>query len=231
MANKILGRHSPSESKGSSREPHVKHEDSASMQSSEKDGDEIGIDEDNSTCNCGRRDLDAGNWIACDGEECKILWCHFECAGIDDEDPPAGKWFCSSCRPKPTPQRRKEFHTHQAKLFRKLGGGGGDGGLRERQTESPEKEMVIKSSKKSIAIKKPIPKIKPQWRGWTEMSEEEAEEYREEVERPWKVTALPLRRKVIRKHGQKKRVLRDENKLITRQWSREVMCVGDYGKA
>ena len=214
MANKISERRSPSESKGSSREPHVKHEDLASIPSGEKDGDEIAIDEESSTCNCGRRDLDAGNWIACDGEECKILWCHFECAGIDDEDPPAGKWFCSSCRPKPTPQRLKKLHTHRARLFPNLRGGGE--GLRERQTESPEKGTVIKSSKKGIAIKKPIPKIKPQWKGWTEMSEEEAKEYREEVERPWKVTALSPRRKIIRKHGQKKRVLRDENKLITR---------------
>lgn len=34
--------------------------------------------------------------IACDGENCRIEWYHFECVGI--MVPPEGKWYCPDCR-------------------------------------------------------------------------------------------------------------------------------------
>ncbi|EFN85966.1 uncharacterized protein LOC105181876 [Harpegnathos saltator] len=36
--------------------------------------------------------------IACDGEDCRIEWFHFECVGI--MVPPKGKWYCPDCRRK-----------------------------------------------------------------------------------------------------------------------------------
>lgn len=36
--------------------------------------------------------------IACDGEDCRIEWFHFECVGI--MVPPKGKWYCPDCRMK-----------------------------------------------------------------------------------------------------------------------------------
>ncbi|XP_072762810.1 uncharacterized protein Mesr4 [Anoplolepis gracilipes] len=36
--------------------------------------------------------------IACDGEDCRIEWFHFECVGI--MVPPKGKWYCPDCRKK-----------------------------------------------------------------------------------------------------------------------------------
>lgn len=34
--------------------------------------------------------------IACDGDNCRIEWFHFECVGIIM--PPKGKWFCPECK-------------------------------------------------------------------------------------------------------------------------------------
>ncbi|KAJ8679418.1 hypothetical protein QAD02_015205 [Eretmocerus hayati] len=34
--------------------------------------------------------------IACDGDDCRIEWFHFECVGITV--PPKGKWYCPDCR-------------------------------------------------------------------------------------------------------------------------------------
>ncbi|XP_043281822.1 uncharacterized protein MESR4 isoform X2 [Venturia canescens] len=36
--------------------------------------------------------------IACDGNDCRIEWFHFECVGI--MVPPKGKWYCPDCRKK-----------------------------------------------------------------------------------------------------------------------------------
>lgn len=36
--------------------------------------------------------------IACDGDNCRIEWFHFECVGIIM--PPKGKWFCPECKMK-----------------------------------------------------------------------------------------------------------------------------------
>ncbi|KAG5307001.1 PHO23 protein, partial [Acromyrmex insinuator] len=36
--------------------------------------------------------------IACDGEDCRIEWFHFECVGI--MVPPKGRWYCPDCRKK-----------------------------------------------------------------------------------------------------------------------------------
>ncbi|XP_055538853.1 uncharacterized protein LOC129726174 [Wyeomyia smithii] len=38
--------------------------------------------------------------IACDGDNCRIEWFHFECVGIIM--PPKGKWFCPECKLKQT---------------------------------------------------------------------------------------------------------------------------------
>uniref|UniRef100_A0A2M4DAD1 Putative chromatin remodeling protein n=1 Tax=Anopheles darlingi TaxID=43151 RepID=A0A2M4DAD1_ANODA len=40
--------------------------------------------------------------IACDDENCRIEWFHFECVGIIM--PPKGKWYCPECTPKHPPQ-------------------------------------------------------------------------------------------------------------------------------
>lgn len=40
---------------------------------------------------------DSGRMLACDGEECKKQWFHFECVGIE-EAPESKKWYCKDCR-------------------------------------------------------------------------------------------------------------------------------------
>ncbi|KAH7445294.1 hypothetical protein KP509_01G001300 [Ceratopteris richardii] len=47
-------------------------------------------------CICNR--VSFGEMVACDNENCKIEWFHYECVGITD--PPKGKWYCPECAPK-----------------------------------------------------------------------------------------------------------------------------------
>ncbi|XP_066594484.1 uncharacterized protein [Prorops nasuta] len=51
---------------------------------------------DNLYCYCQCPYDEVSEMIACDGNDCKIEWFHFECVGI--MVPPKGKWYCPDCR-------------------------------------------------------------------------------------------------------------------------------------
>ncbi|XP_012277875.1 uncharacterized protein LOC105698303 isoform X2 [Orussus abietinus] len=53
---------------------------------------------DNVYCYCRCPYDEVSEMIACDGEDCRIEWFHFECVGI--MVPPKGKWYCPDCRKK-----------------------------------------------------------------------------------------------------------------------------------
>lgn len=53
-------------------------------------------------CICNR--VFFGEMVACDNDNCKIEWFHYECVGITD--PPKGKWYCPDCAPKMKQRRR-----------------------------------------------------------------------------------------------------------------------------
>ncbi|XP_015606745.1 uncharacterized protein LOC107273258 [Cephus cinctus] len=53
---------------------------------------------DNLYCYCQCPYDEVSEMIACDGEDCRIEWFHFECVGI--MVPPKGKWYCPDCRKK-----------------------------------------------------------------------------------------------------------------------------------
>lgn len=53
-------------------------------------------------CICNR--VFFGEMVACDNENCKIEWFHYECVGITE--PPKGKWYCPDCAPKMKQRRR-----------------------------------------------------------------------------------------------------------------------------
>jgi hypothetical protein len=46
-------------------------------------------------CYCGK--VSSGRMVACDGEDCKREWFHFECLGIE-KAPEEEAWFCEECR-------------------------------------------------------------------------------------------------------------------------------------
>lgn len=63
-------------------------------------------------CYCRAPYDEVSEMIACDGENCRIEWFHFECVGIIM--PPKGKWFCPECKFKEPPlvdqgKHRREF--------------------------------------------------------------------------------------------------------------------------
>lgn len=45
-------------------------------------------------CICKR--VSFGQMVACDNIDCKIVWYHFSCVGLDTK--PRGKWYCPQCR-------------------------------------------------------------------------------------------------------------------------------------
>ena len=50
-------------------------------------------------CYC-KQPEDVDDMIACDNENCKIVWFHIGCLKI--KRVPKGKWFCPECRKKPS---------------------------------------------------------------------------------------------------------------------------------
>lgn len=45
-------------------------------------------------CYC--RDIEYGEMVRCDNDDCEAKWFHFECAGLNKT--PKGKWYCTQCK-------------------------------------------------------------------------------------------------------------------------------------
>jgi inhibitor of growth protein 3 len=60
------------------------------------EGDEEESD-DTKYCFCQR--VSFGDMVACDNDECKYQWFHWECVGIKEE--PVGDWLCPACTKQP----------------------------------------------------------------------------------------------------------------------------------
>ncbi|KAF1916636.1 inhibitor of growth proteins N-terminal histone-binding-domain-containing protein [Ampelomyces quisqualis] len=60
------------------------------------DGDE---DESDDTKYCFCQRISFGDMVACDNEECKYQWFHWECVSIKEE--PVGDWLCPACTKQP----------------------------------------------------------------------------------------------------------------------------------
>nr|XP_018900339.1 PREDICTED: uncharacterized protein LOC109032581 [Bemisia tabaci] len=104
--------------------PPVRHRPPTPSSSSDSDDDKLNIDEkfpeppqaqasfppmppatqpsgeknSNLYCYCQCPYDEVSEMIACDGNDCRIEWFHFECVGI--MVPPKGQWFCPDCRKK-----------------------------------------------------------------------------------------------------------------------------------
>jgi hypothetical protein len=46
---------------------------------------------------CFCRKPEFGQMIACDSDECKYMWFHFDCVNVSKKGVPKGKWFCPAC--------------------------------------------------------------------------------------------------------------------------------------
>jgi hypothetical protein len=57
-------------------------------------------------CTC--RQVSYGSMIACDNDNCKYQWFHFECVKITTK--PKGKWYCPLCRGDSHKVMRKVMH-------------------------------------------------------------------------------------------------------------------------
>ena len=58
------------------------------------DDDSMDVDEDDTKyCIC--KQVSFGEMIACDNENCKIEWFHYDCVGLSEE--PTSTWLCPTC--------------------------------------------------------------------------------------------------------------------------------------
>lgn len=64
-------------------------------------------DPDKTWCYCDQ--VESGNMILCDNENCHIQWFHYECVGLDSKDTIIkGNWYCPDCRKRPEFKRGKK---------------------------------------------------------------------------------------------------------------------------
>lgn len=61
-------------------------------------GTRVPVEGESVYCYCQCPYDEVSEMIACDGDDCRIEWFHFECVGI--MVPPKGKWYCPDCKPK-----------------------------------------------------------------------------------------------------------------------------------
>ena len=66
-------------------------------------------DPDKTWCYCDQ--VESGNMIPCDNENCHIQWFHYEYVGMDSKDTVIkGKWYCPDCRKRPEFKRGKSVN-------------------------------------------------------------------------------------------------------------------------
>ncbi|KAH3777905.1 hypothetical protein DPMN_179353 [Dreissena polymorpha] len=79
-------------------------------QKSSTDMNNTSGDEEEKWCYCDQ--VESGEMIACDNENCKIVWFHFACLKMD-KPPKSIKWYCPDCRKLP------EFKRSRARVAKK----------------------------------------------------------------------------------------------------------------
>lgn len=62
----------------------------------EDDDQQTGGDNDPTELWCYCQEVELGEMIQCDNDECQIRWFHFNCAGVSS--PPSGEWYCENCK-------------------------------------------------------------------------------------------------------------------------------------
>jgi hypothetical protein len=86
----------PESSRKRSHDSTTEHDtDQAPAPKQQKLSRQRGYTEDTKYCYCDS--VSSGRMLACDGEQCKREWFHFDCLGID-EAPEDKEWFCEECR-------------------------------------------------------------------------------------------------------------------------------------
>ena len=48
-------------------------------------------------CFCRKTDEEGYDFVECASGECKIIWFHLGCVGLDEDSIPEGGWFCPRC--------------------------------------------------------------------------------------------------------------------------------------
>ncbi|KAF2653476.1 hypothetical protein K491DRAFT_717979 [Lophiostoma macrostomum CBS 122681] len=62
-------------------------------------------DESDDTKYCFCQRVSYGDMVACDNDDCRFQWFHWECVGIKEE--PVGDWLCPDCRKQPKTNIKK----------------------------------------------------------------------------------------------------------------------------
>ncbi|KAG4090352.1 hypothetical protein H8356DRAFT_1083923 [Neocallimastix lanati (nom. inval.)] len=65
---------------------------------------------------CFCQQVSYGEMIACDGENCKNEWFHYECVGLNE--PPKGVWYCPDCMEEQKRKKEKEKEKENEKFLK-----------------------------------------------------------------------------------------------------------------
>ena len=55
--------------------------------------------EDDGRQYCVCNEASTSEMIACDDDQCAVVWWHYDCAGLSKETIPEYSWICNRCRP------------------------------------------------------------------------------------------------------------------------------------
>ena len=139
----------------------------------------------NYQCICGGKNYP--DWIACDHVDCPIVWYHLVCLNITEI--PVGLWHCPRCRPSKPSSSRSGAAQPRPQVP-------GFPNLVQSKFSAPKVEEKL-PFKRGVPIKKGvavvIPKPKPRWKGWMEVSAEEEDQYKQKIEKPWEDTTMRQR--------------------------------------
>lgn len=84
-------------------------DDSVASDAGTEDEDMSGVggeeDESDDTKYCSCQRVSFGDMVACDNDNCRFQWFHWECVGIKEE--PVGDWLCPECRKQPANKIRR----------------------------------------------------------------------------------------------------------------------------
>ena len=81
------------------------HTDRAPLSPPKKRVKSSSADEKSCPLFCCCRDIEHGNMVCCDNENCVFLWFHFRCVGLTRT--PKGRWYCPECKCLPQFKSRK----------------------------------------------------------------------------------------------------------------------------
>jgi hypothetical protein len=106
----------------------------------------IGTHDNDEQLYCFCQQVSYGEMIACDGENCKNEWFHYECVGLNE--PPKGVWYCPDCMEEQKRKKEKEKEKENEKISENKE-------IKEEIKKEIKEEKESKTKDKDTKVKEP----------------------------------------------------------------------------